>query len=85
MAAAAAASAAPPAVLSISKMGLGPMDVPDPFLFCVFHRDLYPPGAPTHMRAPRAGNGADFNWAAPYRMCAFASAAAAAAAAAHTR
>ena len=26
------------------------MDVPDPFLFCVFHLDNYPKGHPKHVR-----------------------------------
>jgi hypothetical protein len=39
----------------------------DPFLFCVYHNDHYPRGD-GKMRAPRRGNGADFNPKAPYRM-----------------
>ena len=39
----------------------------DPFLFCVYHRDEYPEGD-EKMRAPRRGNGADFDGRAPYRM-----------------
>ena len=44
-----------------------PMNTLDPFLFCVYHLDHYPPGD-GKMRAPRRGNGADFNPKAPYRM-----------------
>jgi len=44
-----------------------PMATRDPFLFCVYHRDLYPEGD-EKMRAPRRGNGADFDGHAPYRM-----------------
>ena len=57
------------AVISITSMtGVGPMDVPDPFLFCVFHLDAYPAGHKDHLFAPRRGNGADFDWSQPYRM-----------------
>ena len=44
-----------------------PMRTRDPFLFCVYHRDEYPEGD-EKMRAPRRGNGADFDGRAPYRM-----------------
>lgn len=44
-----------------------PMKTLDPFLFCVYHMDHYPAGD-AKMRAPRRGNGADFNPTAPYRM-----------------
>lgn len=44
-----------------------PMKTLDPFLFCVYHLDHYPAGD-SQMRAPRRGNGADFNPKAPYRM-----------------
>ena len=47
--------------------GPGPFPTPDPFLFCVFHNDRFPPGN-ARMEAPRRGNGADFNPDAPYRM-----------------
>lgn len=36
----------------------------DPFLFCVYHKDFYPPST-TKLRA---GNGADFDFSQPYRM-----------------
>ena len=36
----------------------------DPFLFCVYHKDLYPPST-TKLRV---GNGADFDSNQPYRM-----------------
>ena len=55
-------------VLSIDAASTGPMDVPDPFLFTVFHLDHYPKGEKGHLFAPRRGNGADFDWSAPYRM-----------------
>lgn len=44
-----------------------PANTLDPFLFCVYHKDAYPAGD-AKMRAPRKGNGADFNPNAPYRM-----------------
>ena len=44
-----------------------PMATRDPFLFCVYHRDEYPAGD-AEMRAPRRGNGADFDGTRPYRM-----------------
>lgn len=55
------------AVIKISPLGF-PFSTPDPFLFCVYHADDYPQGAPSHMRAPTRGNGADFDWTKPYRM-----------------
>jgi len=45
----------------------GPYPTPDPFLFCVYHKDAYPAGN-ANMEAPRRGNGADFDPSAPYRM-----------------
>ena len=44
-----------------------PFQTPDPFLFAVYHDDKYPPGD-GQMRAPRTGNGADFDPSADYRM-----------------
>ena len=44
-----------------------PFKTPDPFLFCVYHKDAYPAGD-EKMQAPRTGNGADFDPSAPYRM-----------------
>lgn len=44
-----------------------PFKTPDPFLFCVYHKDLYPPGD-DKMQAPKHGNGADFDPSAAYRM-----------------
>ena len=55
-----------PVVKSIGRLGF-PYECEDPFLFCVYHRDLYPAGD-DKMRAPRMGNGADFDFHAPYRM-----------------
>lgn len=46
----------------------GPMVAQSPFLFCVYHRDLYPSGNALNMEAPRVGDGADFDWSQPYRM-----------------
>eukprot|EP01039_Chlorochromonas_danica_P003894 gene3895-4255_t len=55
-------------IASIETMpSAGPLRTLDPFLFCVHHVDHYPAGDGS-MRAPRRGNGADFNPAAPYRM-----------------
>jgi redox-sensitive bicupin YhaK (pirin superfamily) len=44
-----------------------PFKTPDPFLFCVYHKDHYPAGD-ENMQAPRRGNGADFNPDASFRM-----------------
>lgn len=54
------------AITSVEPMSF-PMATLDPFLFCVYHLDHYPAGD-SKMRAPRRGNGADFNPSAPYRM-----------------
>ena len=44
--------------------GLGfPYKTLDPFLFCVYHKDLFPAGNTENMNAPRRGNGADFDCA----------------------
>eukprot|EP00911_Craspedida_sp_UC1_P000005 UC1_evm1s5 len=69
-------SSAPPAapsvqhsagrILSRERLSM-PFSTPSPFLFCVYHRDAYPAGD-DQMRAPRPGNGMDFNPSAPYRM-----------------
>jgi redox-sensitive bicupin YhaK (pirin superfamily) len=47
-----------------------PLRTLDPFLFCVFHLDMYPSGDPAHMRAPIRGDGADFTLtkSKPFRM-----------------
>lgn len=45
-----------------------PFATPNPFLFCVWHRDLYPKAANDRMEAPRRGNGADFDGSRPWRM-----------------
>lgn len=42
-------------------------DCLDPFLFCAYHRDDFPPGN-EKMEAPRRGNGMDFDNDQPYRM-----------------
>mmetsp|Transcript_12367 Transcript_12367/g.19870 ORF Transcript_12367/g.19870 Transcript_12367/m.19870 type:complete len:349 (-) Transcript_12367:189-1235(-) len=44
-----------------------PFSTPEPFLFCVYHKDEYPAGD-EKMQAPRTGNGHDFNPKAKYRM-----------------
>jgi redox-sensitive bicupin YhaK (pirin superfamily) len=43
-----------------------PMATQDPFLFCVYHRDMYPDGNAA-MEAPGRGNGADFDARKPWR------------------
>jgi redox-sensitive bicupin YhaK (pirin superfamily) len=43
------------------------MPTVDPFLFCVYHKDHYPPGN-LAMEAPRVGSGMDFDPSAAYRM-----------------
>ena len=53
-------------ITSVERLGF-PFRTLDPFLFCVYHKDLYPAGDEL-MRAPRRGNGADFDPSAPYRM-----------------
>lgn len=54
------------AVKNIERLSF-PFQTPDPFLFAVYHYDRYPAGDAS-MRAPRRGNGADFNPNAEYRM-----------------
>eukprot|EP00467_Chlorarachnion_reptans_P019838 CAMPEP_0114500284 /NCGR_PEP_ID=MMETSP0109-20121206/7878_1 /TAXON_ID=29199 /ORGANISM="Chlorarachnion reptans, Strain CCCM449" /LENGTH=348 /DNA_ID=CAMNT_0001677927 /DNA_START=167 /DNA_END=1213 /DNA_ORIENTATION=+ len=44
-----------------------PFSTPEPFLFCVYHKDEYPAGN-EKMEAPRRGTGSDFNPKAKYRM-----------------
>lgn len=53
----------------IKKTGAltNPYPTQDPFLFAVYHWDKYPAGD-DKMRAPRRGNGSDFDWSKPYRM-----------------
>jgi redox-sensitive bicupin YhaK (pirin superfamily) len=55
------------AILTSRATPPGPMPTLDPFLFCVYHQDNYPPGNAA-MEAPRRGNGQDFNHSADYRM-----------------
>ena len=50
-------------IVSTEKLGF-PYKCADPFLFCVYHRDVYPPSTQKLKR----GNGADFDWSQPYRM-----------------
>ena len=54
------------AVLSVQKLGF-PWQTSDPFLFCVYHDDLYPPGnpelgpaVPQHLLWRGRNRGADF-------------------------
>ncbi|KAL3772566.1 hypothetical protein ACHAW5_005309 [Stephanodiscus triporus] len=58
------------AILRTSALPVtGPFPTPDPFLFCVYHVDEYPPDkSEGRMEAPFPGNGADFDPEAPYRM-----------------
>lgn len=51
----------------VSRIGAGPWDTPDPFLFCVYHKDQFPAGD-GKCQAPKRGNGQDFNPNAAYRM-----------------
>ena len=51
-------------IASIERLGVGPMAASDPFLFCVYHKDLFPPAK----EKLRRGNGADFDPNQPYRM-----------------
>jgi len=53
-------------VKSVGPLGF-PFKTPDPFLFCVYHKDDFPKGN-DKMEAPRRGNGADFDWSQDYRM-----------------
>lgn len=53
-------------IISVKPSG-SPLFALDPFLFCAYHRDLYPAGN-ERMEAPRRGNGMDFDPRAPYRM-----------------
>jgi len=55
------------AVLSSFYLTSPPYKTFDPFLFCVYHKDNYPPGN-EKMEAPRRGNGNDFTPSADYRM-----------------
>lgn len=55
------------AILAIAKIAPGIWPTPEPFLFCAYHDDKYPAGD-ERMRAPRRGNGGDFDHSAPYRM-----------------
>ncbi len=48
-------------VVRVEPLGF-PMKTLDPFLFAVYHKDMFPVGNPENMNAPRRGNGADFDW-----------------------
>lgn len=56
------------AILQTVALPKGPYPTPDPFLFCVYHNDAYPPAHDNTMEAPRRGNGHDFDSNLPYRM-----------------
>jgi redox-sensitive bicupin YhaK (pirin superfamily) len=60
----------PSAILRTTPLPIsGPFPTPDPFLFCVYHVDDYPPDASGgKMEAPFPGNGSDFDPRSPYRM-----------------
>ena len=60
----------PSAILRTTAIPIsGPYPTPDPFLFCVYHVDDYPPDASGgKMESPFPGNGSDFDPRAPYRM-----------------
>jgi quercetin 2,3-dioxygenase len=56
------------AILSSGTLpSAGPFPTMDPFLFCVYHKDQYPPGNDV-LEAPRRGNGQDFDPSSAYRM-----------------
>ena len=63
---------APPALAAIlhREPNTFPLKTLDPFLFAVYHHDLFPVGDAAHMRAPMRGNGSDFELtkSKPYRM-----------------
>mmetsp|Transcript_21900 Transcript_21900/g.35254 ORF Transcript_21900/g.35254 Transcript_21900/m.35254 type:complete len:371 (+) Transcript_21900:326-1438(+) len=58
----------PKALQKVRTLGHGPLDTPDPFLFCVYHKDNYPAGNSKMEVTERVGNGNDFNPDAEYRM-----------------
>jgi redox-sensitive bicupin YhaK (pirin superfamily) len=45
----------------------GPMKTLDPFLFCVYHKDLYPPGDEEMGVRDERGDGSHFHPSVPYR------------------
>ena len=55
------------AILSTEPLRGGRFRTPSPFLFAVHHNDAYPAGD-GQMRAPRRGNGADFDSSRPWKM-----------------
>lgn len=56
------------AVRSVRQASPGPFPTPDPFLFCVYHRDRYPAGdGKLQLPNGERGNGADFDPSKPYR------------------
>eukprot|EP00468_Gymnochlora_sp_CCMP2014_P004640 CAMPEP_0167761930 /NCGR_PEP_ID=MMETSP0110_2-20121227/12456_1 /TAXON_ID=629695 /ORGANISM="Gymnochlora sp., Strain CCMP2014" /LENGTH=352 /DNA_ID=CAMNT_0007648689 /DNA_START=70 /DNA_END=1128 /DNA_ORIENTATION=- len=59
-------SKAKSAIRQIRQLSM-PFSTPEPFLFCVYHKDDYPAGD-EKMHAPRIGDGHDFNPKAKYRM-----------------
>jgi len=50
-------------IAEMGKLGF-PFKCQDPFLFCVYHKDKFPPST----GKLRKGNGADFDWSQDYRM-----------------
>ncbi|KAI9360802.1 RmlC-like cupin domain-containing protein [Zopfochytrium polystomum] len=55
-------------ILKRGKISIpAPFETQNPFLFCVYHKDMYPPGN-GNMEAPVRGNRSDFNPNAPFRM-----------------
>jgi len=54
-------------IKGVEALGTPPFPTLDPWLFCVYHKDAYPPGD-DKMQAPALGNGADFDHAKPWRM-----------------
>lgn len=58
------------AILSSRSLPIsGPYPTSDPYLFCVYHKDIYPPGNDRmEVELGRWGNGRDFNPTASYRM-----------------
>jgi len=52
----------------VKQLGKGPMDTPNPFLFCVYHKDMYPAGDKNLGVPGKRGNGMDFDPSAPFRM-----------------
>jgi len=54
-------------IKTVRRMGGGPMETPNPFLFCVYHKDEYPAGNEKMEVPDGRGNGMDFDNRKPYR------------------